>query len=182
MNQMFQRVEADLAVSVTELKKNPNAVFAAAEGQAVAVLNHNRVVAYVISPVAWEGMLERLDDLHIIEELEQHKDEPSFEVSLDELSGPIHRPRPEKLEQARGDGPRTVRKVLLRRIQNPHVPAAKLRARGNLYKIKLRGAGYRPAYEVIDDILVIRAGWRGRRDDGYDELLDVGRQSLDDID
>jgi antitoxin StbD len=109
MNQIFQRVEADLVTTITDLKKNPNAVFEAAESQAVAVLNHNRVVGYVISPVAWEGILERLDDLHIIEMLEKHKDEPTIPVTLDELSGPIRRKRPEKLEQTRLDRSGAVR-------------------------------------------------------------------------
>jgi antitoxin StbD len=110
MNQIFQRVEADLAVSVTDLKKNPAAAFEAAETQAVAVLNHNRVVGYIVSPVAWEGMLEALDDLRIIEQLEKTKDEPRIRVTLDELSGPIHRKRHKELEQARGDSSAAVRK------------------------------------------------------------------------
>ena len=109
MNAGFQRVEADLAISITELKKNPNAVFKAAETQAVAVLNHNKVVGYIISPVAWEGVLESLDDLHILGEIEKRKNEPSVEVSLDELSGKIQRKRPKKLEQARGKRARPVR-------------------------------------------------------------------------
>jgi len=110
MNTNFQRVEADLAISITDLKKDPNAVFAAAESQAVAVLNHNRVVGYVISPIAWEGILERLDDLRIIEMLEKQKDEPTTAVTLDELSGPIRRKRAKKLEQARVDDSPSVRK------------------------------------------------------------------------
>jgi antitoxin StbD len=109
MNAGFQRVEADLAISVTELKKNPNAVFKAAETQPVAVLNHNRVVGYVISPRAWDGVLEALDDLQIIGEIERSKDEPVVEVSLNELSGPIPRKRAKKLEQARGNRSRSVR-------------------------------------------------------------------------
>lgn len=110
MNQIFQRVEADLAVSVTDLKRNPAAAFEAAEMQAVAVLNHNKVVGYIVSPVAWEGMLEVLDDLNIVEELNKRKPEPSIEVSLDDLSGPIQPKRGQKLEQARGKRPSAVRK------------------------------------------------------------------------
>ena len=110
MNAGLQRVEADLAISVTELKKNPNAVFKAAEIQPVAVLNHNKVVGYIISAVAWEGVLESIDDLHLIDELEKAKDEPSVEVSLKDLSSDIQRPRPKKLEQAGGKRTRPVRK------------------------------------------------------------------------
>ena len=110
MNQIFQRVEADLALSISDLKRNPAAAFEAAQTQAVAVLNHNRVVGYIISPVAWEGMLEVLDDLNIIDTLSKQKPEPTIEVSLDDLSGPIHPKRRQKLEQARINSPSTVRK------------------------------------------------------------------------
>jgi len=89
MNHIGQRIDADLAVSITDLKKNPNAVFKAAEVRQVAVLNHNKVVGYIISPEAWEGILESLDDLHIIEQLEDLKDEPGIEVSLSDLQGDI---------------------------------------------------------------------------------------------
>jgi len=89
MNQIFQRVEADLAVSISELKKNPGAIFKAAELQAVAVLNHSKVVGYVISPVAWEGILESLDNLKILELLEEEKDVEGVPVSLDDLQSDI---------------------------------------------------------------------------------------------
>lgn len=85
MNAGFQRVEADLAVSITELKKNPNAVFKAADIQQVAVLNHNKVVGYIISPVAWEGILEMMEDLEDIALIEKRKGEKSFPVNLDDL-------------------------------------------------------------------------------------------------
>jgi mRNA interferase RelE/StbE len=73
-------------------------------------------------------------------------------------------------------------KVLLRRAENPHVPAARLRAKGNFYKIKLRDAGYRLVYEVHDDVLTIHVIGIGRRDEGYDEFLRIGRDSLDGLD
>lgn len=46
----IQRIEADVAISVSDLKKNPSAVFAASAGQPVAVLNHNKVMAYMVPP------------------------------------------------------------------------------------------------------------------------------------
>jgi mRNA interferase RelE/StbE len=57
-----------------------------------------------------------------------------------------------------------------------------LRAKGNLYKIKLRDAGYRLVYEVHDDVLVIHVIGVGRRDQGYEEFLKLGRSSLDGLD
>ena len=85
MNEVIQRVEADLVVGISDLKKNPSAVIKSAEGQPVAILNHNRVVGYLISPDAFENILEALDDLNLIEIAEQRKDEPGISVSLDEL-------------------------------------------------------------------------------------------------
>lgn len=89
MNQIGQRVEADLAVSITELKQNANAVFKAAEIQAVAVLNHNKVIGYIISPEAWEGILESLDNLHILEMLEDQQGVEGIPVSIDDLHADI---------------------------------------------------------------------------------------------
>jgi mRNA interferase RelE/StbE len=53
-------------------------------------------------------------------------------------------------------------KVLARRLENPHVPAARLH--GGLYKIKLRDAGYRLVYGVRDEELIIYVLAVGRRD------------------
>jgi mRNA interferase RelE/StbE len=46
---------------------------------------------------------------------------------------------------------------LQRRLLNPHVASARLHGFGmaNTYKIKLRDAGYRLVYEVIDNRLVV---------------------------
>ena len=62
MSEFVQRIEADLAVSVSDLKKNPTAVLKRAEGMPVAILNHNRVVGYLISPAGYEKILEKLDE------------------------------------------------------------------------------------------------------------------------
>ncbi len=50
------------------------------------------------------------------------------------------------------------------RIVNPHVPSAKLKGYDSVYKIKLRTAGYRLAYEVIDNEVVIYVLVVGKRD------------------
>ena len=85
MNQIFQKVDADIAVSVTDLKRNPAAVMEAAKHQAVAVLNHNRVVGYVVSPEVWEYAQELHDDAKIIERLEADGTEEGEPVNVDEL-------------------------------------------------------------------------------------------------
>lgn len=85
MNQMFQRVDADLAVSMSDLKRNPAAVVAAAQGQAVAILNHNKVVGYLISPDVWEYVQELNDDVKIGEKLRRLRPGKPISVKLDDL-------------------------------------------------------------------------------------------------
>ena len=63
-------------------------------------------------------------------------------------------------------------KTLTRRLQEPHVPSAKLRSDlQNTYKIKLRDVGYRLVYEVIDQRLVVVVIAIGRRD--HDEAYQI---------
>ena len=56
------------------------------------------------------------------------------------------------------------KKKLIERLENPHVPSAKLKGHDSVYKIKLRTAGYRLAYEVIDSEVVVYVLVVGKRD------------------
>jgi len=68
-------------------------------------------------------------------------------------------------------------KQLAKRLLSPHVPLAKLHGDlQNTYKIKLRNAGYRLVYEVIDRQLVILVIAVGRRD--HDEVYLKASQRL----
>jgi len=56
------------------------------------------------------------------------------------------------------------KKKLAERLKNPHVLSARLKGYDSVYKIKLRTAGYRLAYEVLDDEIVIYVLAVGKRD------------------
>ncbi len=59
------------------------------------------------------------------------------------------------------------KKVLERRLNDPHVPSAKVSGAANLYKIKLRQLGFRLVYSVSDEtitISVIAIGKRNRNE------------------
>lgn len=56
------------------------------------------------------------------------------------------------------------KKKLIERMDNPHVPTAKLSNMPNCYKIKLRSAGFRLVYEVRDNELVISVVAVGKRE------------------
>lgn len=64
------------------------------------------------------------------------------------------------------------KKKLAQRLQNPKVPKDKLRDFESVYKIKLKSLGYRLAYEVIDERLVVLVLVMGKRENNavYDEL------------
>lgn len=56
------------------------------------------------------------------------------------------------------------KKKLAERLENPHVPSAKLHGSSNRYKIKLRSVGYRLVYEVRDADLVVSVVAVGKRE------------------
>lgn len=81
----MQRIESNIAISVSDLKKNPSAVFDQSAGQAVAVLNHNRVMGYMVPAAVYEAMIERLDDAELVRIARDRLDAPSYPVALDDL-------------------------------------------------------------------------------------------------
>ncbi|WP_042143669.1 MULTISPECIES: type II toxin-antitoxin system RelE/ParE family toxin [unclassified Pseudoalteromonas] len=74
---------------------------------------------------------------------------PAAKREWDKLAVPLKKQFKKKLEE---------------RLENPHVPSAKLRGYESVYKIKLLTAGYRLAYEVIDNEIVIYVLVIGKRD------------------
>ena len=64
------------------------------------------------------------------------------------------------------------KKKLKKRLLNPIVPSDKLSGYENVYKIKLRSSGYRLAYEVREDKIVIVVLVVGKREnnDIYNSL------------
>nr|WP_250810876.1 type II toxin-antitoxin system Phd/YefM family antitoxin [Neorhizobium tomejilense] len=81
----MQRVEAEVAVSVSDLKKNPTAIVEGASGAAVAILNHNRIMAYVVPASTYEAMIDALDDQALAEIAKARATEKGVPVSLDDL-------------------------------------------------------------------------------------------------
>jgi antitoxin StbD len=84
---VIEKILADAAVGISELKKNPAAVIRAAQEQQVAILNRNKPVAYVISPEVWEYLCDLHEDAMdaelVSERLADIKD--AKPVTLDEL-------------------------------------------------------------------------------------------------
>ncbi|MDF1874233.1 type II toxin-antitoxin system RelE/ParE family toxin [Sulfurimonas sp. SAG-AH-194-I05] len=58
------------------------------------------------------------------------------------------------------------KKKLSKRLQNPKIQKDKLSGYNNIYKIKLRSAGFRLVYEVKDKEIVVLVLSVGKRENG----------------
>jgi len=56
------------------------------------------------------------------------------------------------------------KKKLKKRLLNPRVPQSKLSGFPNVYKIKLRSSGFRLAYEVVDEKVIVVVLSVGKRE------------------
>lgn len=83
----MESILADVAVSMSEFKKNPAAVLRHANNRPVAVLNHNRAAFYMIEPQLFETMIAKLADQELYRTAASRLAEKSraVEVDLDEL-------------------------------------------------------------------------------------------------
>ena len=68
------------------------------------------------------------------------------------------------------------RKKLAERLENPHIPSAALSGAVNIYKIKLRQAGYRLVYSVEDHTVTVTVIAVGKRD--RNEIYDLALSRL----
>jgi antitoxin StbD len=78
---------ADFGIGISDMKKNPIAAIAAAEGAPLAILNRNRAAADLIPDDAGEAIMERLDDIELAEIVRQREGqgEVGIPVNIDEL-------------------------------------------------------------------------------------------------
>lgn len=81
----MQALFASASISISELKKNPNAVIGAAEGAPVAVLVHNKPTAYLVPAETFQLMMEQLEDAELAALVRSREKERSVKVTLDEL-------------------------------------------------------------------------------------------------
>jgi antitoxin StbD len=81
----MQRIEATLSASISDLRKSPSSLMAAAQGEAVAIFNRNRIMAYMVPAATYEAIVDRLDDLALVEIAEARAEEKGVSVDIDEL-------------------------------------------------------------------------------------------------
>jgi antitoxin StbD len=81
----IEPILADAGISISELKKNPSAAIAAAEGFPIAILNRNTPAAYLVPATAWEAIMERLDDIELVKIVKEREHEVGIPVELGDL-------------------------------------------------------------------------------------------------
>ena len=68
------------------------------------------------------------------------------------------------MEQAGRYGPPTVQKKLAEVLENPRIEANRLRELPDCYKVKLKSAGYRLIYQVLDHEILVFVVAIGKRE------------------
>ncbi len=83
----MKTIFAKCSISISELKKNPSALIAQAEGEPIAILNHNKPTAYLVPAETYEEIMEKLEDyqLGLIVRERQNEKISAIEVDIDEL-------------------------------------------------------------------------------------------------
>lgn len=82
----------------------------------------------------------------------------------------------EEWKQLDGSPKQALREALIKRLDNPHVPASALKGElAGCYKIKLLKAGYRLVYEVLDDVVVVLMLAVDKRADSAAYITAAGR-------
>lgn len=84
---IMESVLARCSASISELKKNPTALIDKADGEPIAILNHNKPTAYLIPAETYELLLEKIEDyqLGIIVKDRQAEKLHAIDVTLDDL-------------------------------------------------------------------------------------------------
>jgi antitoxin StbD len=73
------------SVSVTELKREYASILLSAADEPVAVLNHNRPEAYLLSAAYYEQLLSTMEDMADAQLVKERLDGPYVEVNILDL-------------------------------------------------------------------------------------------------
>lgn len=76
---------ADVAASITDLKRSPMRVIREGGGEAVIILHQNKPVFYAVPPALYEAMLKVVDDAHLAQAVRARRDEPTARLDIDGL-------------------------------------------------------------------------------------------------
>jgi antitoxin StbD len=76
---------SNLTVSVTELKQNFASILKEAQESPVAILNHNRPEAYLLSESYYKSLIELIEDFEDTKKINERKNGPFIDVDINDL-------------------------------------------------------------------------------------------------
>jgi len=79
----MESILSKFSASISELKKNPTALLTQADGEPVAILNHNRPTAYLVPADMYATMLELLDDYELGQLVRERQAEKKDAIAVD---------------------------------------------------------------------------------------------------
>ena len=84
---MLTKIYANYTVSISQLKRNPQALIDNAHGDIIALLNRNRPTAYIVPAETFDRLMELAEDLELGQIIEERKSEKveAVEVGINEL-------------------------------------------------------------------------------------------------
>ena len=74
-----------MVASITDLKKHPMATFESAQGESIAILNHNEPVFYCVPAAMYEAMMEVMEDIALEPLIKKRMKEEKVKVNLNDL-------------------------------------------------------------------------------------------------
>ena len=81
----MEHILSSLTVSISELKKSPTKILQQSGGKPVAVLNHNKPAAYLVTPALFERIADLLEDLEDAPLVAERLKQPTVKVDLDAI-------------------------------------------------------------------------------------------------
>ena len=84
---MLTKIYANYTVSISQLKRNPQALIDNAHGDIIALLNRNRPTAYIVPAETFDWLMELAEDIELGQIIEERRSEKAeaVEVGIDEL-------------------------------------------------------------------------------------------------
>lgn len=83
--QMTYVILSPVVATISELKKNPMGTLYKAQGEPLAILNHNEPVFYCLTQEKYKELLDIIEDFEINRIIEARKNDPEIDIALHDL-------------------------------------------------------------------------------------------------
>lgn len=84
---MLVKIYSNLTASISDMKRNPQALIDGAQGETIALLNRNKPTAYIVPARTYEMLMDLAEDIELGRIIEERKAEKkdAVEVDINEL-------------------------------------------------------------------------------------------------